>query len=66
MSAALDLAKARATAEEAQKYALLLERPDLSTASQSDAEVRRAHELRLRSLCASGAAAFRFVGEGLG
>jgi hypothetical protein len=60
MSAALDLAKARATAEEAQKYALLLERADL------DSDTRRAHELRLRSLCASGAAAFRFVGEGLG
>ncbi len=60
MSASLDLAKARAAAEEAQKYALLLERNDL------EPDVRRAHELRLRSLCASGSAAFRFVGEGLG
>lgn len=59
MSASLDLARVREAAEEAQRYALLLERTDL------DDDTRRAHTTKLRALCSTGESGFRFAREGI-
>ncbi len=55
-----DMGVVRTTAEEAQRYIVLLRRTDL------EADVRRGYELRIRSLCAKVVALTQFVREGLG